>query len=654
MVEASALGFLLSSTSLLMLGARAPACCPARQALAIGVAVIGMVAVLGNLYGVEQLYHFAGYSSMALHTGISFVILAAGLLFAAPDGLAAVLTRPGPGAQLVRRLLPAALLVPAFIGLVCEAGHRHGLYGAGMDTAIFALATLLSLSALVLWAAHALNQADATRRATETQLRSQSQLIDQAEEALVIRELGGAIRYWNRGAETLYGWSAAEAIGQRSHVLLQLEGAMLDQIDAQLERTGRWEGELVHTTREGRRVTVECRQTAVRAVDGQFLVLKSDRDISERKRAEVELKQSEARLRAVLDQAPCGITIREMPSGKLLLYNEQAASILSGAVPTLNGVVRYQAVHPDGRPYRREDYPLVRAAERGETVRGEEFTFHRADDKWLTLSVSAAPIRGADGQIIAALAVFNDITERKQADEALRKASEELKRSNSDLEQFAYVASHDLQEPLRAVGGYAKLLQRRYQGKLDAKALEYISGAVEGVVRMEQLILDLLAFSRVGTRGAAFVPTDLNSVVDAALYNLQTSIQSAQATVSRDPLPAMQVDPTQITQLFQNLVGNAIKFRKEEPPKIHIGAKQKDGVWAFSVQDNGIGIDPQYSERIFQIFQRLHTRKSYPGTGIGLAICKKIVERHGGRIWVESRPDHGSTFHFVIPETQVA
>jgi PAS domain S-box-containing protein len=244
-----------------------------------------------------------------------------------------------------------------------------------------------------------------------------------------------------------------------------------------------------------------------------------------------------------------------------------------------------------------------------------------------------------------------EITSEKQAQATLQQTAEELERSNRDLEQFAYVASHDLQEPLRAVGGYVKLLQLRFPDKLDAKARDYVAGAFDGATRMEQLITDLLAYSRVGTRGGNFAPADLEVVLERALGNLATGLKSAPATVTHDALPALPVDATQIMQLFQNLIGNALKFHGGQPPKIHIGAQRQDGRWVFSVRDNGIGIEPQYFERIFQIFQRLHTRKDYAGTGIGLAICKKIVERHGGTIWVESQPGQGSTFFFTIAES---
>ena len=239
---------------------------------------------------------------------------------------------------------------------------------------------------------------------------------------------------------------------------------------------------------------------------------------------------------------------------------------------------------------------------------------------------------------------------RDHLEELVKLRTAELARSNEDLEQFAYVASHDLQEPLRAVGGYVELLRHRFPEKLDDKALQYIAGAVAGAARMQTLIADLLAFSRVGTQGKVFVPADLNALLAQTLDNLQASVQEVHATVTSDPLPCLPVDATQIVQLFQNLIGNALKFRSERPLKIHVGAQPQEGRWLFSVRDNGIGIEPQYFQRIFQLFQRLHTRRHYPGTGIGLAICKKIVERHGGEIRVESQPDQGATFFFSIPQ----
>ena len=239
---------------------------------------------------------------------------------------------------------------------------------------------------------------------------------------------------------------------------------------------------------------------------------------------------------------------------------------------------------------------------------------------------------------------------RDHLEELVKERTAELTRSNAELGMFAYVASHDLQEPLRMVASYLQLVDTRYREKLDADAREFIEYAVDGAKRMQVLINDLLAFSRVGTQGQAFQPADCEVVLQMATSNLQVAIREAGAQITHDPLPTVMGDATQLVQLFQNLIGNALKFRREEPPKIHIRAEPKDGFWRLSVQDNGIGIESKYFDRIFAVFQRLHGRVAYPGTGIGLAICKKIVERHGGAIWVESEFGKGSTFRFTLPE----
>jgi signal transduction histidine kinase len=238
----------------------------------------------------------------------------------------------------------------------------------------------------------------------------------------------------------------------------------------------------------------------------------------------------------------------------------------------------------------------------------------------------------------------------EQSRAELKRANAELERSNAELQQFAYVASHDLQEPLRGVAGCVELLQQRFKGALDAKGEELITHTIEGTIRMQTLIEDLLALSRVATRASAAAATDSGRVLKAALDNLAVAIRESGAEVTHDALPTLTVDPTQLLQLFQNLISNAIKFRGTQPPKVHVSAVREGEAWRFSVKDNGIGIEPQYFERIFRIFQRLHTRREYEGNGIGLAVCKKIVERHGGRIGVESEFGRGATFSFTLPD----
>ena len=246
---------------------------------------------------------------------------------------------------------------------------------------------------------------------------------------------------------------------------------------------------------------------------------------------------------------------------------------------------------------------------------------------------------------------------RKQAEAELQEANgqlilkaQQLSRSNAELEQFAYVASHDLQEPLRMIASYTQLILRRYGDRFDGDAREFMDFIVDGATRMKQLIEDLLAYSRVGTHGKAFRPTDSGAAVQKALANLRAAIESSNGTVTCDPLPTINADEFQLVQLFQNLIGNALKFKGAETPHVHISVNEQADTWTFGVKDNGIGIDGEYFDRIFMVFQRLHSRTDYPGTGIGLAICKKVVDRHGGRLWIESGVGSGSTFWFTVPK----
>ncbi len=240
---------------------------------------------------------------------------------------------------------------------------------------------------------------------------------------------------------------------------------------------------------------------------------------------------------------------------------------------------------------------------------------------------------------------------RDELERYVQERTAALVRANETLQQFAYVASHDLQEPLRTVSTYAHLLAKRYRGKLDAEAEAFLCAIVDGVTHMQQLIQGLLAYSQVETQGQTFTVTDCTAVLERTLSTLQMVIAETKATVTYDPLPTVLADASQLGQVFQNLISNALKFRAHAPPHVHISARRDGTHWVFAVQDNGIGLNPQFAERIFVMFQRLHTRKEYPGTGIGLAICKSIIERHGGRIWVESEPGKGAIFYFTLPAT---
>lgn len=275
----------------------------------------------------------------------------------------------------------------------------------------------------------------------------------------------------------------------------------------------------------------------------------------------------------------------------------------------------------------------------------------RNDGSEFPAALTLGVVRSDADRITHHVLEFSDITELRHAREKLLQRTKELSRSNQELEQFAYVASHDLQEPLRMIASYTQLIAQRYRGKLDADADEFIGYAVDGATRMQAIINDLLKLSRVDTHHVVFSRVNAQNALDRALANLRLVIEESGADMVCDPLPELDADVSQLTQLFQNLIANALKFRGSDSPNIQIGAQHLGEEWVFHVRDNGIGIAPEYSEKIFLMFQRLHSKKEYPGTGIGLTICKKIIEHHSGRIWVESEQGQGSTFYFSIPTT---
>jgi len=279
-----------------------------------------------------------------------------------------------------------------------------------------------------------------------------------------------------------------------------------------------------------------------------------------------------------------------------------------------------------------------------ETISTKEKHYSDVDDDGKTYEVYWIPVTGD-----VFLHCAYDVTERKHAEETIAKQARELKRSNADLQQFAYIASHDLQEPLRMVSGFMKLLTERCADKLDVEANEYIDFAVDGAKRMQTLINDLLDYSRISTTSKDFTFVRCDKILENVTLNLQLLIKESSSEIISGVLPTVYGDPSQLFQLFQNLIANGIKFQSENSPRIEVKASLEDGLWVFSVSDNGIGIEPRFTKNIFIVFNRLHSRNKYKGTGIGLAICKKVVERHGGRIWVESEPGKGSVFYFTIP-----
>jgi PAS domain S-box-containing protein len=411
-------------------------------------------------------------------------------------------------------------------------------------------------------------------------------------------------------------------------------------------------GNQIFRRRDGASFPVDYHSAPI-VEQGEFTgVVVTFRDISERVRAEKSLKSSEVRFRVLAETANDAIVSADR-RGNIIYFNRAAELIfgyrareVSGAPLMILMAERFRDAHQQAiaRFLATKEERVV-----GKTV---ELVGQHKDGREFPIELSLTSWKAGEETFFTG--IIRDITERKRTQDALAEKADELEHSNQELQQFAYVASHDLQEPLRMITGYTQLLARRYQGKLDQDADEYINYAVDGAKRMQTLISDLLTYSRVGTRGKLFAAADCEAILKTTLTNLQIAIQESGAVVTHDGLPTVACDGGQIGQLLQNLIGNGIKYRNSRAPEIHVGCKPEDGHWLFWVKDNGIGIDPQYAERIFVIFQRLHTREEYPGTGIGLAVCKKIVERHGGRIWIQSELGKGSTFFFTLPLVESA
>ena len=478
-------------------------------------------------------------------------------------------------------------------------------------------------------------------------------LLEAAPDAMVVVNQAGEIVLLNVQAEKQFGYSRDELVGQRVKNIIPdgfAERIIADGTRSAAEALAQQIGtgiELIGQRRDGSEFPIEIMLSPLGSVEG-ILVTAAIRDISVRKNAETHLAQMEARYRGLLEAAPDAMVIADA-DGRVILINAETERLFGYTRDELVGKPVELLVPGQSRekhPQLRQGYtahPHTRVMDGDADLRGL-----RKDGSEFPAEIALSPLETADGVLVTA--AIRDISVRKKSEEQLVKTVAELKRSNEELQQFAYVASHDLQEPLRMVSSYTQLLSKRYSGQLDSDADEFIAFAVDGCNRMQGLIQDLLAYSRAGEGGKALLEVSGEEAMQAALTNLRVSIEQSGAIVTHGPLPDITTNAMQLTQVFQNLVGNAVKYRGAAVPRIHIGAEQSgDEEWIFSVRDNGLGIDPRYFEKIFVLFQRLHGRNEFAGTGIGLAICKKIVDRLGGRIWVESQTGKGSTFYFALP-----
>jgi PAS domain S-box-containing protein len=485
-------------------------------------------------------------------------------------------------------------------------------------------------------------RAEAALRESEDQSRT---LLNEVQDyAILMLDLKGRVVTWNAGAERFQGYDARQIIGENFSRFFAQDDDVPDR-PAEILRlaalNGRHEEQCMRVRKDGSQFVASITYTALRDAAGQL------RGFSEITRDLSESKESEAKFRGLLEAAPDAMVVVN-ERGEIVLLNLQAEKQFGYHRDELLGQSVSNIV-PHGFAERLVADGL-RSAEDAlaqQIGTGIELTARRKDGSEFPIEIMLSPLESADGVLVTA--AIRDITARRKGEAELLEKVQELNRSNEELQQFAYLASHDLQEPLRMVASYTALLARRYKGKLDSDADDFIAFAVEGASRMERLIQDLLAYSRVGSKGKELVNTSSEGALQRAIGNLRGAIEASGALVTHERLPFVMADEMQLTQLFQNLVGNAIKYRRAGVSEVHIAAVPNGAnKWMFSVQDNGLGIESQYFERIFGMFQRLHKREEFDGTGIGLAICKKIVERHGGTISVKSTIGEGSTFSFPL------
>ena len=472
-------------------------------------------------------------------------------------------------------------------------------------------------------------------------------IVRSSDDAILSKDRNAIVTSWNEAAERLYGYSSDEVVGQSVAIIIPPErhGEEFEIIGKVLagERVEHYETERVR--KDGRRVAVSLTASPIHGADGEVVGVSTQaRDLSDTQRA---LAHAEERFHG----APVGIAIIDLEDGEyrgLRQVNAEMTRLLGYTAAELADVAQGDLTHPDDAEAERLLFQELAAGRRNSF--GIEKRNRHKDGRWVWVWLTVSLLGDGDPPR-AALAHVLDISHRKQAETELELAQRNLERSNAELDQFAYVASHDLKEPLILLSAYARMLSERHGDALDEEGRTFLGHVRDEAGRMKSMIDDLLDYSRLQTRAEDASRVELDGAVDTALRTLAPRIEESGARVDVDgPLPVVQGSPAQFERLFRNLIANAIKFRGDEPPVVTIGAERVDGKCVISVTDNGIGVDPAKAGRIFDVFQRLHSQEQYTGTGMGLAICKRIVERHGGRIWVEPASDGGSVFKFAVPE----
>jgi PAS domain S-box-containing protein len=564
-----------------------------------------------------------------------------------------------------RRNLPFNWIFWMFAGFILACGTTHLMeiwniwhsdyLLAGAVKAITAVLSVLTAAMLIPLTpkAIALPGLQTLNRELEAALKDLSEseeryrmLLDGIKDyAIFMMDPRGQILSWNAGAELMKGYRADEIIGQNFSCFFppkDIEQGRPEEILRMTAAGGRHEEQGMRVRKDGSRFLASLTFTALYDQGGDL------RGFSEFSRDLTESKESAAKYRGLLEAAPDAMVVVNQAEA-IVLVNVQAEKQFGYRRDELVGQ-KIKKIIPEGFAERLIADAARSAAEAlaQHIGAGIELSGRRKDGTEFPIEIMLSPLESAKGILVTA--AIRNISARKKSEQELAVANQVLEESNLELKQFAYIASHDLQTPLRSIAGFVQLLQQEYEGKLDEQAQDWICRTVLAVARMQTLISDLLSYSRVEAHSRPFTQIPFLDVVNDALVLLESSIHDSEGQVVCGKLPIVMGDRSQLVQLMQNLIGNGLAYRSDKPPHIHISAKRSGKDWIFSTSDNGIGIDPKHYEQIFEIFKRLHNQKDKPGTGIGLAVCRRVVNRHGGKIWVESEPGHGSTFHFTIPE----
>ena len=490
------------------------------------------------------------------------------------------------------------------------------------------------------------------RKKAEKNIKDQAELLNLTHEAIIVRDLNGKILFWNDGASEIYGWNKYETLGKTIHKLLQtIFPQHLNEIMGRVIHTNQWNGELIHKTRDGSQIIVSSRWTLKRDEKGNPVsILEINSDITNRKKAEEDLKRSETILQEATRLSKVGAYEWDIKNDKFT-FSKEWMRIHGIKEKYLSSEELMTVSHPEDRAQVKKalDYALKDI----KSYDIEHRIINQLSGEVRYIHAMGTVSKDEKCNPLKMYGVADDITESKLAEIERENLIKDLKQTNEELRQFAYITSHDLQEPLRTMSSYAGLLKNRYEGKLDQDADDFIEFMVSGAARMKAMIQGLLDYSRVGTHGGEFKNFNMEDALNYAMSDLMAFINENNAKITHSELPVVYADENQITRVFQNLIENAIKFRKpNENPKIHVSAQKSDDEYVFSVSDNSIGMEPEYTDKIFEIFKRLHSIGEYEGAGIGLAIVKRIIDRHGGRVWVRSKLGKGSTFYFTIPLTR--